>query len=153
MLSDLCASRGPWDIGVMSVGFGDWGIGGRPESRIPPCSGMSGVISGDERGAAEIAGETAGSMFGENMMEALRGPTAEEDALRTETSDDARLRACALALFRSMCVGALPRCSRWWDGSCEPCSRARRAACRCCSRMNPWNRFFSTHFPIFTVER
>ena len=81
-----------------------------PESRSALCSGIIGVISGDERGAAETTGETAGSMLGERMMPvALRGPADADDELRTETSDDARLLPCELALLISMCGGTFPR--------------------------------------------
>ena len=125
--------------GVASEVLGDWGIGESPDSRTPPWRGIMGVMSGDERGASVIDGETAGSMFGERMMDALRGPGSADDALRADTSEDERLRTLGLGVvLMSMCVGAVPRCRRCWAESWVPCaSRARRAASRCSSRMNP----------------
>ena len=132
--------------------LGDCGIGDRVESRIVPCSGISGVMRGEERGGAEIEGDTAGNIVGENTIVALRDPIMPEEALRADTSEDDRLRTLAapFPLLMSMWAGALPRCSRCW-GSWPFGSRARRAACRCSSRMNPWNKFRKTHFPMFTA--
>ena len=131
LLSERWLSRRPCEMGmgVASPRLGDWGMVAKTESRSAPCSGIIGVMSGDERGAAEIAGETAGSMVGERMMPVgLRWPAFPDEELRTETSDDARLLACEPALLRSMWAGTLPRCIRCWDESCPPCSLARRAA-------------------------
>ena len=121
-------------------------MGERPGSRIPPARGMRGVMSGDERGAAVTEGETAGSMLGEVTIAALRGAGGGDAALRAETSEEERLLGC-----RSMCVGAVPRWRRWWE-SCVLWSRTRRPARRCSSRTKPWNRFFSTHLPMFTAR-
>ena len=49
-------------------------------------------MRGEERGAGEMEGETAGSMLGDTTMEALLGPGAVEAALRDETSEDVLLR-------------------------------------------------------------
>lgn len=91
-VSVFCASLPlPRGRGVASNVPGDCGIGDRPDSRTPPCSGIIGVMSGDERVAREIDGETAGSIFGERMIEALRGAGIPDVELRAETSDDVRL--------------------------------------------------------------
>ena len=91
------------------------------------CSGMSGVMSGDERGAADTEGETAGSMFGAIVMRALRCVVGAEDALRAETSEEDLLRVLAPGAWTSMCDGGGPRAERCWE-SCAPWSRARRLA-------------------------
>ena len=106
--SAFCVSRLPRGRGVFSAVPGDCGIGDSPESRRPPCKGIKGVMSGDERGAVDTDGDTAGSMLGANIIVALRGPVKPDDALRADTSDEVRLRGFGLPLM-SICVGALPR--------------------------------------------
>lgn len=76
-----------------------------------------GVMSGDDRGAVDIAGETAGSIVGERMIVALCGDVV----LRAETETSEGERLCSLGVgfgaLMSMCVGAVPRWRRCCDGS------------------------------------
>lgn len=64
-MSSVCARRG---IGMGVTSEGDCGIGESvDDSRTPVLIGMSGVSNG-VRGAADMAGDIAGTMFGEETM-------------------------------------------------------------------------------------
>ena len=64
----------PRGIGVGSAVLGDCGMGDKAESRKPPCNGIMGVISGDERGWVDMEGGTAGSIVSDWKMVVLRSP-------------------------------------------------------------------------------
>lgn len=127
----------PRGIGVASAVLGDCGIGDRTESRMLPCKGIMGVMSGEDRGAGAMDGDTAGSIFGARTIVALLGPAWFEVALRAETSEEDRLRILVVGAPMSICVGAVPRCMRCCEESCELRSRARREESRCSSRTKP----------------
>lgn len=148
-VSALCVLVLPRGMGVASAVLGDCGIGERAESRIFPCKGIIGVMSGEERIPGDMDGDTAGSMFAASMIVPLLGVL--EEVLRADTSEEVRLRPVFVGDPMSICVGPVPRCSLCCCESCEACSRVRREACRCSSRTKPWNRFRRTHLPMFTM--
>ena len=142
-LSSVCAR---WGIGMGVASDGDCGIGeSADESRIPVLIGMSGVSRG-VRGAAEMAGDIAGTMFGEETMLVPRGLCIVGCEWR-DVSDIERRRCSGGPPLMSMCSGAAPRCMRLEASA----SRLRRGYVRCSSRMKPAKRLRSTHLPMFTV--
>ena len=142
MVSSVCER---WGIGMGVASDGDCGIGeSADESRRPVLIGMSGVSNG-VRGAAEMAGDMAGTMFGEETMLVPRGLCIVGCEWREASDIERRRRSGELPLI-SMCVGAVPRCRRLVLSA----SRLRREYVRCSSRMKPAKRLRSTHLPMFT---